>query len=111
MKTVKVVRLGEVQPTIIPGEVIQRLITKKREGSERMSLSVSRIQKGFDLPIDSGETDWIMYLLEGTAKISWEGGKAEVKPGMAAYIPAGTKWRYQTDVENVGIFLLSPPVE
>ena len=112
-KELKVVTFDEVEPTILPGEgaEVRRLVTKRRENSERMSFGVCTFKKGYDEKSVYEDKDEIMYLLEGKAIISWKGGEAEVKPGMAMFIPAGVEYRYQVLEGNLLLGILSPPRE
>lgn len=112
-KEIKISRLSEVQPKFpLPGLKSLRVITKWREQSDRMMLSISTIDAGLEGDSVNPGQDEIMYVLKGDPVITWEGGRAELHPQMAIYIPDGTTYKYSSGPKkNQILAILSPPSE
>ncbi|MFC2063363.1 cupin domain-containing protein [Chloroflexota bacterium] len=91
----------------------KRLITKKRQGSDRMSLSYLTMEAGAK-PGKAmyQENDEIMYIIDGSATISWEGGEVEIRPGTAIFVPAGAEYEYKVIEKRTQLLcILAPPIE
>ncbi len=111
-RKVKVVRPDQVETIRRQGYESKRLITKRRQGAERMSLSYLTIEAGANAgKAMYQENDEIMYVIEGRARISWEGGEAELKPGTAIFVPAGTEYEYNAIEKHTQLSILAPPIE
>ena len=112
-KKIEVVKFEDVKPAVLHGEDIEsrRLVTKWRENSGRMSLSVATVGKRFTGKTTYDKEDEILYLLEGNGKILWKGGEAEMKKGMAVFIPVGTEYQIQARETITLVAILSPPIE
>ena len=112
-KEVKVVKLSQIKPRPLEkgGEDVF-LITKWREHSDKATLGIATLDAGMDFPdVCYEENDEILYQLEGDATITWKDGKVEFHPGMAIYIPMGTKFRYECHNKNKHIVVWAPAYE
>ena len=95
---------GELRKT---GSRVKRVITKSKEGSDKITFSIFDVAPGVDLR-EVSDSDVIKYLLEGKCTIEWNGKNIELTPGMAIFIPAGTETRYQGESEHKIITIASP---
>jgi ethanolamine utilization protein EutQ (cupin superfamily) len=117
-KQVKVVRENEVNPVSFGrGHELRRLITKKREGSDKIMLGISRMEPGFEYIWTSGglgePEDEIYYMVQGRIELFCEDKKVEAKEGEAVYLPAGHRYRsvVSSDGPAVIVYALTPPIE
>lgn len=109
-KEIKIVHETDVEPTIFETRESKRLITKEREGCERLSF---HIIKGWAFgkrgPVSYPDNDEILYMLEGDTTIFWKDKMAPLKPGTAVYIPAGCEYYMLNRSTYKIIAVLSPP--
>ena len=114
-KTIKVEKLWEIQPAILSDETMssKRIISKKRDDSDRMSLHhvVIKNRAGWKDVAPYETQDEIIYVLDGKMKISWDGQEVELTPGCCAYIPAGSPYKTLVPDEVTLICAFSPPAE
>ena len=90
----------------------QRLVTSKRDGSERMSFHVNRIKAGNrSRDVVYPGMDEINYMIEGEATIGYDGRRERITEGMVWNIPAGCAYDFDNDVDIVIISVFSPPRE
>ena len=111
-KTIQSVDSRKVEPTLLREGYLEsrRLITKAQTGSERFSMSLTRIKPGWDHVINHPDKDEALYMLEGEAHISSGGVTLHLVPGTVAYLPAGCEYRYQSgNAPNLLIAVLAPP--
>ena len=107
-KEVKVVDSNTMESEITKtGSRIKRLITKKKDGSDKITFSIGIIAGGIDV-LESFESDTVYYMLEGKCTIEWEGNSVELSDGMVIYIPSGTKVRYRAAKDHKLISVFSP---
>jgi len=91
--------------------ISKRIITKVRNGSEKMSFHHTFIKKGWEHVISNGEMDEIIYFSDGRPEISWDGKEVEVSSGSCVYIPSGCEYEYQALGDATMICVFSPPAE
>lgn len=111
-KPIQSVDSRKVEPTILRDGFLEsrRLITKAQQGSTGFSMSLVRIKPGWDYVINHPDKDEALYMLEGEAHITAGAVSLHLVPGTAAYLPAGSEYRYQSGkAPNVLIAVLSPP--
>ena len=109
-KEVKVVDSNKMEPIIgKTGSRLKRIITKEREGSDKITFSVSTIAGGIDIK-ELFQSDAVHYMVEGKSTIEWDGNKVELTDGMAIYIPAGTEIRYRAEKDHKVISVWSPAI-
>jgi quercetin dioxygenase-like cupin family protein len=107
-KEVKIVDSNTMEPeTTKTGSRIKRLITKAKDGSDKITFSIGIIAGGIDV-IESFESDAVYYMIEGKSTIEWSGKSTELSDGMAIYIPAGTEMRYRAEKDHKLISVFSP---
>ena len=98
----------------VKGFRVKRLITRSREGSDKLMLGLCFID-----PHASGykwffsDKDEVYYVLKGRARLKWGGSSVEIKEGDAVYLPAGNEYELENlgDEEAVIVYVLSPPIE
>jgi len=114
-KKPKIVNINEVEGIqLTPYDRVRRLITKSREGSEKLMLGVSFIDPSNE-PYSWSyvENDEVYFVVRGKLKIQWNDKEATAGEGDAVFLPAG--WKYR--VTNPGVeptmivYVLSPPIE
>jgi len=114
-KEVKVVTASEVEPrAMCKGATVRRLITKRREGSEKLMLGIATFEPGceeheFAYP----DKDEVYYVMKGTLEFQWEDKKIDVHEGQAVFMPAGLRYREvnRTREPVVVVYTLTPPLE
>jgi mannose-6-phosphate isomerase-like protein (cupin superfamily) len=90
----------------------RRLVTMKRDGSERMSFHVNRISAGNrSTGVVYPEMDEINYMVKGAGTIVYDGRRERVTEGMVWNIPAGCAYDFENDVDIVIVSVFSPPRE
>ena len=95
---------GELRPT---GSRVKRVITKKKDGSANIELSLFDVVPGVNLK-EKNDFDVIKYVLEGKCIIECNGEKIELTQGIAIYIPAGVETIYRSESEHRIITIVSP---
>jgi len=107
-KEIKIIDSNKMDPEITKtGSRIKRLITKTKDGSEKITFSVGIIAGGIDVR-ESFESDVVYYILEGRCVIEWDGNSAELTDGMVIYIPSGIEIRYRAEKDHKLISVFSP---
>ncbi len=113
-KDVKVVNINQIESFTFPGGLrVRRLITKKRESSNRLMLGIATMDPGESLVWTYEDKDEVYYIVRGKIALQWDGQKVEAKEGDAVFLPMG--WNYT--VKNSGtepvmiVYVLSPPAE
>lgn len=118
-KEVKVVRVEDAPPVVpfqcvVKGFTVRRVITKKRTGSEKLTLGIAYIEpscKGYKWAFE--DNDEVYYIVRGKITLHYGDNKVEAQEGDAVLLPAGLE--YQLD--NAGkepvmlVYALTPPVE
>lgn len=117
-KQVKVVKENEVNPVSFgKGHKLRRLITKKRDGSDKIMLGISRMEPGFEYIWTSGgpgePEDELYYMIRGSIELFYDDKKVEAKEGEAVYLPAGYRYRsvVSSDEPAEIVYALTPPIE
>jgi len=90
-REVKIETLNSTKAKILYDNFVisKRIITKTRSGSEKMSFHHTFIKKGWEHVVSNSEMDEIVFVLDGRAKLPWDGKEAEVSSGSCVYIPSG----------------------
>jgi len=98
----------------VKGFKVRRLITKKRLGSEKLTLGISYIDpgcKGYRWTFK--DNDEVYYVLKGRITLHYDDKKLDARDGDAVLLPSGVE--YQLD--NAGtetamiVYVLTPPIE
>lgn len=90
----------------------RRLVTRKRDGSERMSFHVNHVKAGNrSIEVVYPEMDEINYMVKGEATITYDGKRERLTEGMVWNIPMGCTYDMENDVDIVIISVFSPPRE
>lgn len=110
-KTIQGVDSRKVEPVLLRDGFLEsrRLITRAQTSSERFSMSLVRVKPGWDYVIVHPDQDEALYVLEGEATISAAETTLHLRPGMAAFLPAGCEYRYRSGAGNLLIAVLAPP--
>lgn len=116
---VKVVRTEDV-PRVTPfqctvhGFKVRRLITKKRLGSENLTLGISYVDpgcKGYRWTFK--DNDEVYYILKGKITLHYGDRKVDAQEGDAVLLPSGVNY----ELDNAGteaamiVYVLTPPIE
>ena len=83
---------------------------RKTHGSNTMSFNVSTLEQGYDdREVQYADYDEIFYILAGEAEIEFDGGRHLLAPGMAVFVPRGSKYAYRvTKGPNELVAVFSP---
>lgn len=93
-------------------EQVRRIVTHAREGFESFSFHVTHYDAGLEKDTDAGNVEAVLFVLTGSAVMSWSGQSIEIKPGMAFCIAPGTSWHHHTGPQGLTIAVcMSPPRE
>ncbi|MEM0505492.1 MAG: cupin domain-containing protein [Sulfolobales archaeon] len=119
VKSVKVVNVNDVEAVIplmcdVSGFKVKRLITRRREGSDKLTLGLCFIEpKARGYRWSFKEKDEVYYVLRGSVRLRWDSASTVLKEGDAAYLPAGYEYELEnlTDSEAVIVYVITPPVE
>ena len=112
-------KISIISPADVPVTVMRdgriesrRLVTRKRDGSERMSFHVNHIKAGNrSTGVVYPEMDEINYMVKGEATITYDGKRELLTEGMVWNIPMGCAYDMENDVDIVIISVFSPPRE
>jgi mannose-6-phosphate isomerase-like protein (cupin superfamily) len=87
-----------------------RRLVRKTHGSNTMSFNVSTLEQGYDdREVHYADHDEIFYILAGEAEIEFDGGRHLLAPGMAVFVPRGSKYAYRvTKGPNELVAVFSP---
>ena len=87
-----------------------RRLVIKTHGSNTMSFNVSTLEQGYDdREVQYADYDEIFYILAGEAEIEFDGGRHLLAPGMAVFVPRGSKYAYRvTKGPNELVAVFSP---
>jgi mannose-6-phosphate isomerase-like protein (cupin superfamily) len=86
-----------------------RRLVRKAHGSSAMSFNVSTLEQGYDDREVQYDHDEIFYILAGEAEIQVEGVRQLLTPGMAVFVPRGSKYAYRvTKGPNEMVAVFSP---
>ena len=87
-----------------------RRLVRKTHGSNTMSFNVSTLEQGYDdREVQYADYDEIFYILAGEAEIEFDGGRHLLAPGMAVFVPRGSKYAYRvTKGPNELVAVFSP---
>ncbi|MCS7109094.1 MAG: cupin domain-containing protein [Sulfolobales archaeon] len=119
MKSVRVVNVNDVEAVVplmcdVGGFRVKRLITKRREGSDKLTLGLCFIEpnaRGYRWTFK--DRDEVYYVLRGNVRLKWGESSAVLKEGDAVYLPAG----YEYELDNLTneaatiVYVITPPVE
>jgi mannose-6-phosphate isomerase-like protein (cupin superfamily) len=118
-KEVKVVNVNDVKAVIplmcdVEGFKVKRLITKSREGSDKLMLGICYVgprARGYRWSFT--DKDEVYYVLKGKLRLKWDGNVVEFSEGDAVYLPAGYAYELEnlSDEEAVIVYVLTPPIE
>jgi len=112
MKKVKIVHQKDVEPKQpFEGVFSKRVMTKIKDGSDRMSFNHVLIKSGWEHLLLNEDKDEIIYFLDGKAIISSDGKDIEVSAGNCVYIPAGVEYKYTASEDATLVCVYSPPAE
>jgi len=116
---VKVVRTEDVPPVTpfqctVHGFKVRRLITKKRLGSEKLTLGISYVDpgcKGYRWTFK--DNDEVYYVLKGKITLHYGDRTVDAQEGDAVLLPSGVNY----ELDNAGteaamiVYVLAPPKE
>jgi mannose-6-phosphate isomerase-like protein (cupin superfamily) len=105
---------ADVEPLLLRAGNIasRRLVTRKKDGSQRMSFHVNVIKAGNrSIGVVYPDQDEINYMVRGEATVSFDGERHRVRDGMTWNIPAGCAYDIENEAEIVLISVFSPPRE
>lgn len=119
VKSVKVVNINDIEAVTplmcdVSGFKVKRLITKRREGSDKLTLGLCFIEpKARGYRWSFRERDEVYYVLKGSVRLKWNLESVVLKEGDAAYLPAGYEYELEnlTDSEVIIVYVITPPVE
>jgi len=122
-RRVTVTKFGEIEPAKPvtnkgAGSRVRRLITRDREGSDRLMLGVS-VGDPYQEPISWSydDVDEVYYMVSGEKLLQYEypnGEKGEVRlrPGDACYLPRKVKYTSWNpgNIPYVIVYVTNPPL-
>jgi len=113
-RKIAIIDPAHVEPIGLRGGniVSRRLVTLKKDGSEKMSFHVNVLKAGNrSVGVVYPDHDEINYMVKGEATIVFDGERHRVRDGMVWNIPAGRAYDIENDEEIVLISVFSPPRE
>jgi mannose-6-phosphate isomerase-like protein (cupin superfamily) len=112
-KKITIIDPAEVAPLMLrDGRIAsRRLVTRKKDGSQRMSFHVNVLQAGRSVGVVYPEQDEINYMVRGEAIVSFDGERHRVREGMIWNIPAGCAYDIENEAEIELVSVFSPPRE
>jgi mannose-6-phosphate isomerase-like protein (cupin superfamily) len=112
-KEVKIVNMKDIEPKVVArGVRVKRLITKRREGSDRIMLGIGWGDPASEEVWRYSVKDEVYFVLRGGLTLFWSDNTSELRDGDAVYLPAGIKYRLvYHKKDNFIIYALSPPLE
>jgi mannose-6-phosphate isomerase-like protein (cupin superfamily) len=112
MKKVKIVTQNDVEAKIpYEGVFSKRIMTKIKDGSDKMSFNHCVIKAGWEQPLLNADNDEIIYFIDGKAIISFDNKNIEVSAGSCVYVPAGVEYKYIASEDATMVCVYSPPAE
>lgn len=113
-KKISIIDPADIEPVFLRNGKIEsrRLVTLRKDGSERMSFHVNCLQAGNrSIDVAYPEMDEINYMVKGKAMVAFNGERHEVREGMVWNIPAGCRYDFWNDEDVVLVSVFSPPRE
>ena len=114
MKKISIIDPVDIEPILMrDGKIVsRRLVTSRKDGSQKMSFHVNAIQAGNrSTDVVYPEMDEINYMVKGRATMVFDGERHVVREGMVWNIPAGCRYGLENDEDIVLISVFSPPRE
>lgn len=114
MKKISIIDPAHVEPIVMrDGKIVsRRLVTLRKDDSQKMSFHVNAVQAGNrSTDVVYPEMDEINYMVKGRATVVFDGERHEVREGMVWNIPAGCRYGLENDEDIVLISVFSPPRE
>jgi mannose-6-phosphate isomerase-like protein (cupin superfamily) len=111
---ISIIDPADVDPILLrAGNIVsRRLVTRKKDGSERMSFHINVLKGGNrSIGVVYPDQDEINYMVRGEATISFDGERHRLRDGMVWNIPAGRSYDIENEEEIVLISVFSPPRE
>ncbi len=114
-KSAKVVNVRDIESVTLSDSIrVRRLITKGREGSDKIMFGVVFVEPGNKpLKWKYEVEDEVYFILKGEVTIYCNNKKIKVKEGDAIYLPAGEKHGLINEGKESAtiIYALSPPIQ
>jgi mannose-6-phosphate isomerase-like protein (cupin superfamily) len=107
---IRIVTLKDDAEVVRLDHLTSRRLGRKAHGSNAMSFNVTTLEQGFDdREVQYAEYDEIFYILAGEAEIEFDGVRHLLAPGMAVFVPRGSKYGYRvTKGPNEMVAVFSP---
>jgi len=107
---IRVLTLKDDAEVVRLDHLTSRRLVRKTHGSNTMSFNVSTLEQGYDdREVQYADYDEIFYILAGEAEIEFDGGRYLLAPGMAVFVPRGSKYAYRvTKGPNELVAVFSP---
>jgi mannose-6-phosphate isomerase-like protein (cupin superfamily) len=107
---IRVLTLKDDAEVVRLDHLTSRRLVRKTHGSNTMSFNVSTLEQGYDdRDVQYADYDEIFYILAGEAEIEFDGGRHLLAPGMAVFVPRGSKYAYRvTKGPNELVAVFSP---
>jgi mannose-6-phosphate isomerase-like protein (cupin superfamily) len=105
---IRILTLKDDAEVVRLDHLTSRRLVRKTHGSSAMSFNVSTLESGYDdREVQYADHDEIFYILAGEAEIEFDGVRHLLKPGMAVFVPRGSKYGYRVTIgpnELVAVF-------
>jgi mannose-6-phosphate isomerase-like protein (cupin superfamily) len=107
---IRVLTLKDDAEVVRLDHLTSRRLVRRTHGSNTMSFNVSTLEQGYDdREVQYADYDEIFYILAGEAEIEFDGGRHLLAPGMAVFVPRGSKYAYRvTNGPNELVAVFSP---
>ncbi len=93
---IRVLALKDDAEVVRLDHLTSRRLVRKAHGSSAMSFNVTTLEQGYDdREVQYADHDEIFYILAGEAEIEFDGVCHLLTPGMAVFVPRGSKYAYR----------------
>ena len=89
----------------------RRVITNKKDGSQKMGFHVNKIVGQTTFENVKNESDEIIYFIECDAILTFDDQSQNISSGMVAFIPANLEFDISFHGDAYFLSIFSPPVE
>lgn len=99
--------------TTVKGIKVKRLVTKKRVGSENLTLGITYLDagsKGYKWTF--GKNDEVYYILKGKITLHYGDRTIDAQEGDAVFLPSGVSYQLDNGTEKAMlVYVLTPGIE
>jgi len=93
-------------------EQIRRIVTRGRDGYQKFSFHVVHFDANLEKDMKEGDLEIVLFVLQGSAKLTWDDKTVEVRPGSAICVAPLTPYHHTTGPQGMTVAVcVSPPIE